>query len=191
MFDANGHGQLLVPGLEPLMPAALILADGSKHEFDLRFSGLTQVTRVAISWEAPVLFALNALEFDAEPGSAGHLNPANPGSYDEVRRSGGGFLMAYAPVGGVGHSVQFYTHVTKHTGIAGVVKLTLDYTSRNLGDPATCGDAPLARPEFLLLRSEKGQLARPVRGSHESIGCAVAGDGRGRLGDQVGNVVIR
>jgi hypothetical protein len=173
------------------MPAALSFADGSRHEFDLRFSELTQVDRVAVAWDAPVQFALHALEFDAEPGSAGHLSSANPGSFNDVRHSGGGFLMAYAPVGGVGQNVQFYTHVTKHSGTAGVVKLMLDYTSRNLGDPATCGDAPLAQTEILLLKSGKGQLARPIRSSHEAVSCAVARDGTGQLGNQIGNVVIR
>ena len=191
VIDSNGHGELLVPGFEPVMPAALSFADGSRHEFDLRFSGLTQVDRVAVAWEAPVLFSLNALEFDAEPGSAGHLSPANPRSYNDVRRSGGGFLSAYAPVDGVGQSVQLYTHVTKQSGKAGVVKLMLDYTSRDLGDPATCGDAPLAQPEILLLKSDKGQLARPVRRSPEALGCAEAREDRDRLGDQVGNVLIR
>lgn len=189
-LDAQGQGALLVPGFEPVMPATLALADGSKHDFELKFFGLSQIDRMAVVWDSPMAFKLNALEFGAERGTAGHLDPAgNPRSYDDVRRSGGGFLMTYEPVQGIGQNLQFYTHVAKPGGKAGVVRLVLDHERTGPGNQIVCGAA--SPSEILVLVSSKGELAQSARHTPTALGCAPSGLDRIKLGDLVGNVVIR
>lgn len=189
-LDAQGRGALLVPGFEPVMPASLTLADGSKHEFELKFFGLSQIDRMAVAWDATMAFKLNALEFGAERGTAGHLDPVgNPRSYDDVRRSGGGFLMTYEPVQGIGQNLQFYTHVAKPGGKAGVVRLVLDHERTGLSNRIACGTTSPSK--ILVLVSSKGELAQSARHTPAALGCAPSGLDRIKLGDVVGNVVIR
>ena len=190
-IDSNGMGKIVVPGFAAMMPATLSFADGSKHQFDLAFSGFDEVERLAVAWDAPVMLTLNALEFGAEPGSAGHIGPANPRSYADVSKAGGGFQTTYKPVNGVGASVQVYTHLAKNSGGSGIVQLLLDFTSRKLGDPNTCGDAPLAQPDILVMKSDRGLPAPTAVHTPKVLDCSEAVLDSNRLGDPVGNVVVR
>lgn len=190
-IDSTGRGEIVVPGFEPVMPAALRFVDGTRIEFDLTFSGLSQIDRFAVAADEAAPFALNALEFGAAPGAPGHLSATNPRSFDAVRRSGGGYLASYAPVAGVGQSVQIYTHLTKQGSRAGVVKMMLDYAGRTDDGAGICGAAARAQSEFLILQSDRGLVERQVLGGAGSMGCINSGLEQNPLGDPVGNVVIR
>jgi hypothetical protein len=190
-IDSTGHGELVVPGFEASMPASLTFTDGTRLEFDLTFSGLSQIERFAVASDDPAPFSLNALEFGAAPGAAGHLSATNPRSFDDVRRAGGGYMASYAPVGDVGQNVQVYTHVTKQGSKAGVVKMVLDHAGRTGNGSGTCGTAARAKSEFLILQSDRGLIERQVLGGTGSPDCIRSGMDNSPLGEPVGNVVIR
>jgi hypothetical protein len=190
-IDSSGRGELLVPGFAAAMPAVLSFTDGTKLEFDLAFSGLSQIGRFAVASDAAASFMLSALEFGATPGAAGHLSPENPRSFDDVRRSGGGYLASYAPVDGVGQTVQVYTHLAKQGGRSGVVRMLLDHDGLLGKASGICGAAAQAQSEFLILQSDRGLVERQTLGGAGSADCIRSGLNDRPLGEPVGNVVIR
>ncbi|MCL5778019.1 hypothetical protein M1105_13605 [Limibaculum sp. FT325] len=171
-IDRGGQGAISVLGFRSSADAVLAFADGETLEFSLPFTGTDRIERVALTWDAPVLLELHAMEFGASPGAAGHINPANPGDFREVRRRGGGYLASYAPVEGVGQSVQIYSHWLRRGGAAGVVKLYIDFASRHREhQEGTCGNGPLSRPAFTIIRSSRGRIEMPVSRRLASIEC--------------------
>jgi len=190
-IDSTGRGELVIPGFESVMPASLSFTDGTRLELDLPFSGLSQIDRFAVASDDVTAFELNALEFGAAPGATGHLSVANPRSFDDVHRTGGGYLTSYAPVGGVGQTVQVYTHITKQGGKSGVIKMMLDHAGRTGDGSGTCGAAAQAQSEFLILQSDHGLVERQVIGGTGSPDCIRSRLDSNPLGDPVGNVVVR
>ncbi len=179
-LDGNGRGVVRVQGFEPNSPALLTFGDGSSIDFDLPFKNVDRISRVALAWDAPVELELNALEYGAAPGTPGHVRPGLARSFDEVRRSGGGYLTVWHPVGGHGQSVQIYSWYHRNGETAGVIKLLLDFVSRDRDRlAATCGDGPAAAPQFVVLRSDAGRPERPVIRQLAPLDCGrVAQQGR-------------
>ena len=179
-LDGNGQGVVRVQGFEPNTPALLTFNDGTALDFELPFKGVDRVSRVALAWDAPVELELNALEYGAAPGTPGHVRPGLARSFEEVRRSGGGYLTVWHPVGGLGQSLQVYSWYHRSGESAGVVKLLLDFVSRDRDRlAATCGDGPAAAPQFIVLRSEGGRPERPVIRQLAPLECGrVAAQGR-------------
>jgi hypothetical protein len=173
-IDRSGQGAITVLGFQSSSDAVLAFADGETLEFGLPFTGTDRVERVALAWDAPVLLELHALEFGAGLGTEGHINPQAPGNFRDVRRRGGGYLTTFAPVEGVGQSVQIYSHWLRRGGNAGVVKLYIDFASRHRDrQDGTCGNGALARPSFTVVRSSRGRTESPVSRRLASVDCAV------------------
>ena len=112
-----------------------------------------------------------------------------------MRRRGGGYLLEYQPVGGVGQSVSVYTYWRRHGGRAGVVKLGVDFASRDGRErPDTCSGGALAEPDFTVLRSVAGKLERSRRRRLASLDCAavvgIAGTADRYIGDAVDDMIV-
>lgn len=172
-IDGRGNGSLTAPGFEANAPAVIRFNDGVTTEFDLPFKGMNRIVRVAVIWDQPIALELNALEFGAPVGSPGHVRPDNPRSFAEVRRDGGGFLTSYRAAGGIGLNADVYSLWVRRGGDAGVVKMFLDFASRNRDKlPEACGKGRYAAPEYIVLRSLGGRLERPVSRRLAAISCS-------------------
>lgn len=190
-LDAAGKGSVTVPGLQPSSDAELRLPSGDGLAFELPFADTARTDRVAMAWEAPVRLDLHAFEFGAPPGSAGHVRPDRPRSFEDVRSRGGGYLLTYAPVGGVGQNISVYTWWRRPGGGAGVVKLMVDFASRSGGgQPEACGAGVLAQPGFRVLRSLAGRLAPPGLRRLASLDCASVARAERLIADAVDDMVI-
>ena len=172
-LDANGRGQATVLGFEANAPALMIFRNGEKIDFDLPFKGINRVSRVALVWDLPITLELNALEFGAGLDSEGHVRPANPRSFDDVRREGGGFLSSYRSAYGKGQNIEIYTHWARRSGDSGIVKMMVDFASRNRDRlQGTCGTGPYAAPQFLIMRSIRGRVERPILRRLAALDCS-------------------
>ncbi|MEO0822694.1 MAG: hypothetical protein AAF074_19975, partial [Pseudomonadota bacterium] len=161
-IDRSGRGSIKMFGFETSAVAMLSFADGEELDFDVPFTGVQRVERVALSWDDPVLMNLHAFEFGAEEGEDGHIFPGAPRDWSVVRRRGGGYLTSFQPVEGVGEHVQIYTHYIRRGGKSGVVKMYIDFASRSRDQlPDTCGEGRNARPNFTVTRSSRGRLEEP------------------------------
>lgn len=172
-LDRFGKGALNVLGFEPNAPALLSFVNGEKIDFDLPFKGIGRVSRIAVVWDLPVQLELNAVEFGAGLGSQNHVRPDNPRRFEDVRRSGGGFLDGYRSHSGIGQNAQIYSFWHRRGGQQGVVELMIDYASRNRDRlEGTCGDGAYAAPNFLILRSVDARLNRPVIRKLAALDCS-------------------
>ena len=172
-LDEAGVGEIMTLGLEPNVDALLRFTDGVEIDFDLPFKGMNRVSRVAMVWDMPVNLELNALEFGASPGTDQHVRPENPRTFRDVRRRGGGFLHSFRSTGGAGQNVDIYSHYKRAGGAQGVVRMMIDFASRNRERlDGTCGDGALAAPQFLVIRSDSGQVERPILRRLASLDCS-------------------
>jgi hypothetical protein len=192
-LDAAGAGTVAAIGLQQASNATLRFEDGETLDFNIPFADTERMERVALAWDMPVDLGLHAFEFGASPQSAGHVRPKYPRSHDDVRRHGGGYLLEYRPVGGVGQSLSIYTYWHRHGGRSGVVKLKLDFTSRDgRKRPDTCGGGTLSEPDFTVLRSVAGKLERARRRRLASLDCAITASTADRyIGDAVDDMIVR
>ncbi|MEM1344310.1 MAG: hypothetical protein AAGI34_06985 [Pseudomonadota bacterium] len=171
-LDAEGRGRLDVLGFEPRAEAVLWFTDGTETEFTLPFSGADRLNRVALVWDLPVAMELHAVENGAQLGSSGHVHPGNAKSFDDVRRRGGGYLNSYASIGGIGQNMQIYSHWRRRGDDGAIVKMMIDYTSRQRDRLAgTCGTGPYAAPAFTVVRSENGRMDRPLNRRLGALDC--------------------
>ncbi|MEM7237316.1 MAG: hypothetical protein AAF501_05770, partial [Pseudomonadota bacterium] len=191
-LDASGNGSTLALGFEATSPAEIRFNDGEIMSFDLPFSGAERISRVALSWELPVELGLHALEFNAERGDPGDVSAGNPRSYAEIRRTGGGFLTEFVPADGAGQFVQIYSHLVRRNGRPGVVDMYVDFVSRDRDRlEGTCGQGDLARPQFVVMRSEGGRVSRPFTGRLASLACdELASGAEVSAASSVGTLVI-
>ena len=91
----NGHTgtlSVLIPALEERARVSVELPDGTVLSAATRVPELVEYDRVAIQWQGAFELDLHALEFGAEPGSAGDIWQGAPRSPEQARRLGGGFL---------------------------------------------------------------------------------------------------
>ena len=168
-LDAKGKGKVMALGFEANAPALLLFDNGDKIDFDLPFKGVNRVSRVALVWDLPVKLELNALEFGAD----GYVNPRNPRDFDEIRKSGGGFLTTYRSYAGVGQNAQIFTFWHRKGQSSGIVKLLVDYASRSRERlEGTCDDGAYASPEYVVLRSERGRPEKPVVRRLAALACS-------------------
>ena len=180
-LDGKGEGQILALGFEPNSPALIKFENDEVVDFDLPFKGMDRVSRVALVWDMPVTLELNALEFGAPVGTEGHVGPQNPRSFTDVRRSGGGYLKSYRAAFGRGLNVEVYTHYARRGGESGIVKMMIDFASRNRDRlEGTCGGGTYATPQFMVVRSERGKLDRPVVRRLAALDCS-------RVAEEIGD----
>jgi len=191
-LDEAGTGSVQAVGLQKASDAVVRFADRSETRFLLTFDDMDRLERVALFWEAPVALELHAFEFGAGPADPGHVGPGNRRSFDDVRRRGGGYLLEFAPIDGVGQSLQVYSFWRGHGGKPGVVRMALDFAGRTgPAAPDTCGDGAQAEPDFTVLRSEGGRIERPALGRLAPLGCAaVAGLSDRFIGDAVDDLIV-
>jgi hypothetical protein len=191
-LDAAGSGSIAAVGFQQASDATLRFADGEGIAFNIPFIDTQKMDRVALVWDQPVKLELNAFEFGAAPGSPGHVRAQNPRAHRDVRRNGGGYLLGYQPVSGVGQSVEVYTYWHRNGGNAGVVQLKLGVDSREgASSSETCGDGALARPDFTILRSVAGRLERSRFLRLAPLDCAtVAGTANRYISDAVDDLIV-
>jgi hypothetical protein len=195
LLDGAGAGIVAAVGLQQASDATLRFIDDAAVSFNIPFSDTERMDRVVLAWEMPVTLELHAFEFGALPRSAGHVRPDQPRSYGDVRRRGGGYLLEYQPVDGVGQSVSVYTHWRRNGGRSGVVKLKVDFASRDGRErPDTCSGGALAEPDFTVLRSVAGKLERPRRRRLASLDCTaisgIASSADRYIGDAVDDMIV-
>ncbi|MGF1554164.1 MAG: hypothetical protein ACFBWO_16930, partial [Paracoccaceae bacterium] len=191
-IDRAGRGRLTMFGFELSAEAELTFADGETLSFSVPFTAVERTERVALVWDAPVALNLHALEFGAEPGSEGHVNADRRRDFDVVRRRGGGYLTVFEPVGGVGQSVQIYSHWVRRGGNSGVVRLYLDFESRDIERREdACGTGAHARPSFTIVRSSRGRIEDPNVRRLGAVDCDDVGkDGLVLIGAAVRDIII-
>lgn len=191
-LDRAGTGSVRAFGLQRASDAVVRFADRSERHFLLTFDDIERIERVVMVWDAPVDLELHAFEFGARPQDAGHVGPDRPRSFAEVRRRGGGFMMDYAPVDGLGQSLRVYSYWRGHDGRPGVVRLAVDFAGRDGPEtPETCGDGAQAAPDFTVLRSTGGRIERPALRRLAALDCAaVAGLSDRLIGDAVDDLIV-
>ena len=191
-LDANGSGSIAAVGFQQASDATLHFDDGAGIAFNIPFIDTQKMDRVALVWDLPVKLELNAFEFGAVPGSPGHIRANNPRAHRDVRRHGGGYLLGYQPVYGIGDSVEVYTYWHRNGGKAGVVRLKLGVDSREgvAGSPI-CGDDARARSDFTILRSIAGRVERPQFRRLAPIDCTTVADMANRyISDAVDDLIV-
>ncbi|MEM1300894.1 MAG: hypothetical protein AAGH68_16615, partial [Pseudomonadota bacterium] len=172
-LNEKGQGEIMTLGFEANAQALLTFADGHKIDFDLPFKGVNRVARVALVWDMPVNLELNALEFGAPTGTDRHVRPDNRRTFRDVRRTGGGFLHSFRSAGGLGQNTDVYSYYKRAGGAQGVVQMMIDFASRNREQlDGTCGDGALAAPQFLVIRSDSGQVERPILRRLAALDCS-------------------
>ena len=197
-LDATGSGSVAAVGFQQASAAVMRFADHASMAFEISFADTERMARVALAWEMPLDLDLHAFEFGALARSDGHVRPDQPRSYGDVRRRGGGYLLEYRPVGGVGQSISVYTYWHRYGGRSGVVRLGLDFASRDGRQRSdTCGAGTLAEPDFTVLRSVAGKLERPRHRRLASLDCAavaavaaVAGTADRFIGDAIDDMIV-
>jgi len=190
-LDMAGRGELDVLGFERRAEAILWFDDGEELAFDMPFTGLRRLTRVAVVWDMPVVLDLHAFEFGAGLEQEGHVFSGNRRSFADVRRGGGGFVRTYAAVDGVGQNMQVYSFWRPRGGESGVIELKLDYASRTRERRAeTCGDGPYAAPAFTVLRSEAGEIDRPRTRRLRSVDCGRPTENYALIGAAIDDVIV-
>ena len=194
-LDGAGAGTVTAVGFQRTTDAVLRFAGGEIIGINLPFVDTGRIERVALIWEMPVELELHAFEFGARPRSDGHVRPDRPRSFGDVRRRGGGYLLEYQPVGSVGQRFSVYTYWRRHGSRSGVVKLKLDFASRDgAGGKDTCSGGAHAEPEFTVLRSVAGKLERPRRRRLAPLDCAVvvgiAGTADRFIGDAIDDMIV-
>ncbi|WP_417627793.1 hypothetical protein [Pararhodobacter aggregans] len=138
-FDTHlsADGQLLaqIPALTEVAQVTIRFADGREQSDETPVADLATVERVALQWQAPAEMRLNAYEFGAGYGDAGHvydLNPRTAGVTDQ------GFLTVLGDPGIIGsHLAQIYSYPRGETPRSGRVALEIEVPITD----ATCGRA--------------------------------------------------
>ncbi|MHA1527745.1 MAG: hypothetical protein ACTSVG_01895 [Alphaproteobacteria bacterium] len=194
-LDGAGAGAVAAVGFQQASDAVLRFSGGESIDFNIPFADTERMARVALVWETPVDLDLHAFEFGALGQSDGHVRPDAPRSFGDVRRRGGGYLLEYLPVAGVGQSVSVYTYWRRYGGRSGVVRLGVDFASRDGGQrPDTCAGGALAEPAFTVLRSVAGVLERSRNRRLAPLDCAanagVAGPADRIIGDAVDDMIV-
>ncbi|MEL7137517.1 MAG: hypothetical protein AAFP67_00645 [Pseudomonadota bacterium] len=191
-IDRTGRGEITMYGFETSADAALSFKDDETLEFSVPFTAVERTERVALAWDAPIVLGLHALEFSNERESSSHVRVDQPRDFRAVRRRGGGYLVSFAPIDGVGQNVQIYTHWIRRGGKSGVVKMYMDFPSRHRDRLATtCGTGEFARPSFTVTRSSRGRMEEPEDRRLGALSCDDVTDERDPLiGAAVRDIII-
>ncbi|MEL7465699.1 MAG: hypothetical protein AAFN79_16645 [Pseudomonadota bacterium] len=176
-LDEAGNGDIEIPVMAENGAAAIRFTDGSGERFSLNFNWreLELTLRVAVAWTDPVDLDLHAFEYAAPFGADGHVWEESPSGFRRVRRSGGGYLANYPATTEGGQSVEVYTFWANSRARRGVARIALDHASRgDVPDGAYCADGPLASPEYVVVRSERGDVKSTARGRFSPAACGLA-----------------
>ena len=162
-IPASGEAVLNLDLFEGPQPAALVMPDGQRAVIDTSAADLSQISKVAVIWSAPVNLDLHALEYLAQRGGAGHVWSGAPSSREQAGAAardgvqGRGFMSKVDDGTGEGSKVEVYTFWHKAGQRSGAVTLFIDHASR--GDTPSgdfCGDGARARVEATVVRLRPG-----------------------------------
>lgn len=176
-LNGSGDGEIAIPVMEETGAAAIRFEDGSGDTFSLNFNWreLELTLRVAVAWTDPVDLDLHAFEYAAPFGADGHVWEDQPSGFRRVRRSGGGYLANYPATSEGGQSVEVYTFWANSRARRGVARIALDHASRgDVPDGEYCGGGLLASPEYVVVRSERGEVKSTARGRFSAAECGLA-----------------
>ena len=165
-LDASGRIEFpldLFMGAQVLTRVAF--ADGSEERISPRSDDVTQVSKVALIWKAPINLDLHAFEYLARPDGRGHVWSRARSSAESARseaigsKQGRGFMSSVADASTVGEKVEVYTFWNVPGQEPGVVSTVVDYESRGeMPSGPTCDSGALARAEFRLLLYANNQI---------------------------------
>lgn len=182
LFDGSGNASLdLDLFLGKTHPVAVLLQDGSRREVVIVAKDLERVTKIAVTWQAPVNLDLHAYEYTAKFDDAGHVwagaSPSPEAVIEKVERSGRGqgFVSAVANAATQGDRVEVYTFWHAAGEQHGVVTMALDYETR--GDTPggeTCGDGRLAGIDVTVWRLARGAAPVSERRVLAPVACGAA-----------------
>ena len=147
-------GQLLaqIPALTDQATVTLHFADGREQSDQTQVPDLGTVERVVIQWQAPASFSLNAYEFGAGYGDAGHVFPGAPRTAGVTDQ---GFLTVLGdPTIDGAHMAQIYSYPRGESPRTGRVALEIEAPVTD----TTCG-----RPLFANTIELHGTASAQVR----------------------------
>lgn len=145
--------------------AALAVAfkDETRQPVAIASDDLDKVSKVAVTWRAPVNLDLHAFEYTTIDGQKGHVWAGAPESAETASAltksdgRGHGFLSFQSDASGSGDKVEVYTfwHVQGQDG--GIVTLAVDNETRGANPKAEfCGTGALASVEMHVWRLARG-----------------------------------
>lgn len=147
----SGHLSVIVPALERKARFLLRTPGEAPLQLEIDVPDIARIDRVAIQWEGSAEFDLQAFEFGAAPGSAGHVWSGQPRSIDQADRNGGGYLTELGTAD-VSNPVRarIYSYPVPRQTEDGVIRLVVTAAP----DAETCGRAAT----ILSHRSSDGRL---------------------------------
>lgn len=154
-FDARlgDDGQLLtqIPALAAEGVVEIRFADGRVSTDQTPVTGLADIDRVALQWNAPISVALHAYEFGAQFGEPGHIHAGNPQAPGAQSR---GFLTLLGNVDQPGARLaQVYSYPRGTSPRTGQVSLEIEVPVTD----ASCGQS-LQAHAFELYGGAGGQV---------------------------------
>ncbi|WP_428295935.1 hypothetical protein [Hyphomicrobium sp.] len=139
---------------------------------------LAKYSKVAILWSSSVDLDLNAFEYAAAPGGAGHVWSGTPSSLAEAEarakreKRGAGFLSTASAGRSIGMNVEVYTFVHVPGQAAAGVKMGVDFVSRGRHAAGEfCGVGRYAEVQFKAYTLEKGRVAKRLDLAFASLPC--------------------
>lgn len=182
-LDDAGGARLTIPVMDEGGAARVVFADGAETPvtLDHNWRELRLTLRVAVAWTDPVDLDLHAFEYAATFNSDGHVWEKHPSGFRLVRRSGGGYLESFGAVTPNGQSIEVYTFWANSRARRGVARIALDLASR--GDTPEgdfCAGGALAAPDYLVVRSERGEVKSTARGRFTPARCGLTLDAETR-----------
>ena len=171
----------------------VLFADGTRRVLPTLALDLDRVSKVAVTWSAPVDLDLHVWE-PAEGGSQqpAHLWAARPSSGPAALESveaggrGRGFLGTIDDGRGPGDKLEVYTFLHGTADAVGAggegVRMALDHATRGATpDADNCGTGATARVEFTLVMLARGGEVSRARGTLATVACDRAIDQRDRF----------
>ncbi len=136
-LDQTGAAAFTFPALTPEGDVEVAFPDGAAVSGQAPVHDLDGVTRVAVTWTAPIDIDLHAHEFGAHDQDDGHVWAGHSRDYRTARRQGGGYLTALGPAGDApGARTEIYSLPMNARTPDGMVDLALVATRPG----ALCGD---------------------------------------------------
>ncbi len=152
--DAFGRAATMLPALSEVATVTALLPRQAV-EAGLYISDAEAFSRVVIVWEGARVFRMNAYEFGATEGQAGHIRAGFGKTASRAMRGTGGFLVTIGD--GSGRSAEVYSFPTGYSPLHGVVKLVVEADVTD----ETCGQQ--AKATALQSRPLGGMTATDVR----------------------------
>lgn len=123
-IGADGQMMMMVPALAEDATLTVTFADGRSQSDTTFVPDLAQHERVVLQWQGPATMVLNAYEFGARFGEAGHVHPGNPMA---PGGDGHGFLTVLGDAAiADGHRAQVYSYPRGQEPRTGTVALEIE-----------------------------------------------------------------